>query len=37
MSPLALFAADLAAIGVLTFGVYFPRHRRRDLVVASSA
>ncbi|MEX5720438.1 DUF4956 domain-containing protein [Geodermatophilus maliterrae] len=46
MSPLALLAADLAAIGVLTFGVHFPRqrqrqrqrhrhrHRRRDLVVA---
>ncbi|VTR76248.1 DUF4956 domain-containing protein [Cellulomonas hominis] len=30
----ALFAADLVAIGVLTFALYFPRHRRRDLVVA---
>jgi hypothetical protein len=29
-----LLAADLATITVLTFGVYFPRHRRRDLVVA---
>jgi len=29
-----LLAADLVAITVLTFGVYFPRHRRRDLVVA---
>jgi ABC-type transport system involved in cytochrome c biogenesis permease subunit len=29
--PLAL---DLVAIAVLTFGLYFPRHRRRDLVVA---
>lgn len=29
-----LFAADLVAIGVLTFALYFPRHRRRDLVVA---
>ncbi|WP_430784478.1 DUF4956 domain-containing protein [Actinoplanes sp. G11-F43] len=26
--------ADLIAILVLTFGVYFPRHRRRDLVTA---
>ena len=29
-----IFAADLVAIGLLTFAVYFPRHRRRDLVVA---
>ena len=34
MSPLLLPAADLVAICLLTFGVYFPRHRRRDLVVA---
>lgn len=27
-------AADLVAITVLAFGVYFPRHRRRDLVTA---
>ncbi|MGO7983935.1 DUF4956 domain-containing protein, partial [Rhizobium johnstonii] len=27
-------AIDLAAICLLTFGLYFPRHRRRDLVVA---
>ncbi|KQO97728.1 DUF4956 domain-containing protein [Leifsonia sp. Leaf264] len=27
-------AIDLIAIGVLTLGIYFPRHRRRDLVVA---
>jgi hypothetical protein len=26
--------ADLVAIAALTFGVYFPRHHRRDLVVA---
>jgi len=31
--PLVL-AADLVAITVRTFAVYFPRHRRRDLVVA---
>jgi hypothetical protein len=30
----ALFAADIVAISILTFAVYFPRHRRRDLVVA---
>ena len=34
MSPFLLPAADLVAISVLTFGIYFPRHRRRDLVVA---
>lgn len=34
MSSPALFLADLAAISILVFGVYFPRHRRRDLVVA---
>ncbi|HEY8545663.1 MAG TPA: DUF4956 domain-containing protein [Acidimicrobiales bacterium] len=34
MSPSAIFALDLLAIAVLTFGLYFPRHRRRDLVVS---
>jgi hypothetical protein len=34
VTQLIAIAADLVAIGVLTFGVYFPRHRRRDLVVA---
>src|SRR3954468_18862177 len=34
MSPFLLPAAALVAITLLTFGVYFPRHRRRDLVVA---
>jgi len=34
VSQTALFAIDLAAIAVLTFGLYFPRHRRRDLAVA---
>ncbi|WP_456786302.1 DUF4956 domain-containing protein [Cellulomonas sp. P5_C5] len=34
MSQYALLALDLVAISVLAFGVYFPRHRRRDLVVA---
>jgi hypothetical protein len=30
----ALFAADILAVGILTFGLYFPRHRRRDMIVA---
>ena len=34
MPPYLLYAADLVAISLLTFGVYSPRHRRRDLVVA---
>ena len=29
-----LFVCDLVATCVLVFGLYFPRHRRRDLVVA---
>lgn len=28
------FALDLVAIAILTFALYFPRHRRRDLVVS---
>jgi hypothetical protein len=34
MSQFAIIAIDLLAIGILTFGLYFPRHHRRDLVVA---
>ncbi|GIM95779.1 DUF4956 domain-containing protein [Paractinoplanes toevensis] len=34
MPRLALFAIDLVAVTILVFGLYFPRHRRRDLVVA---
>jgi Ca2+/Na+ antiporter len=34
MNQLMIVAADLVAITVLTFCVYFPRHHRRDLVVA---
>ena len=34
MSQLAIFAADWLAISLLVFALYFPRHRRRDLVVA---
>src|SRR5262245_48165760 len=29
-----MIVADLVAILTLTFGIYFPRHHRRDLVVA---
>tara|TARA_R110000868_G_scaffold411662_1_gene707239 strand:- start:59908 stop:60504 length:597 start_codon:yes stop_codon:yes gene_type:complete len=29
-----MIAIDIAAIAVLVFGLYFPRHRRKDLVVA---
>ncbi|MGW0825104.1 DUF4956 domain-containing protein [Streptomyces sp. NPDC002845] len=31
---LILVVVDLVAISVLTFGVYFPRHHRRDLIAA---
>ena len=34
MPDYALLAADLVAVAILTFALYFPRHRRRDLVVA---
>jgi Domain of unknown function (DUF4956) len=34
MTQLILFAADIVAVSLLVFGLYFPRHRRRDLVVA---
>ncbi|WP_327586766.1 DUF4956 domain-containing protein [Nonomuraea sp. NBC_00507] len=34
MNQLMIIATDLAAVAVLTFGVYFPRHHRRDLVIA---
>ncbi|GAA2996421.1 DUF4956 domain-containing protein [Actinokineospora diospyrosa] len=34
MPTYALYAADLVAIGVLVFGLYLPRHRRSDLIVA---
>jgi hypothetical protein len=33
-NQLILFAVDLAAAALLTFGLYYRRHRRRDLVVA---
>jgi hypothetical protein len=34
MSHAALITADLAAVLVLAFVLYFPRHRRRDMIVA---
>jgi len=34
VSQLTLIAADLMAILLLVFGIYFPRHRRRDMIVA---
>ncbi len=34
MSQSVIFAFDLLAIFVMVFGLYFPRHRRKDLVVA---
>lgn len=34
MAQLMMFAADIVAVNLLVFGLYFPRHRRRDLVVA---
>ena len=34
MSDLALFAFDIVAITVLAYGVYFRRHRRRDMLLA---
>ena len=34
MSTSLLLAADLAAISLLVFALYFPRHRRKDLVAA---
>ena len=34
MNQAIMVGIDLVAIAVITFGLYFPRHRRRDLVVA---
>jgi len=34
MEQTIMIAIDLLAIAVMTFGLYFHRHRRRDLVVA---
>ena len=34
MPRTVMFAIDLLAISIMVFGLYFPRHRRKDLVVA---
>jgi hypothetical protein len=34
MDLLMMFLLDVVAILVMTFGLYFPRHRRRDVIVA---
>ncbi len=34
MSAFILIGADLLAISLLVFAVYFPRHHRRDMIVA---
>lgn len=34
MTVVLSYLADLVAIAILVLGLYFPRHRRRDLVVA---
>jgi hypothetical protein len=34
MSRIISFAFDLVAVAALAFGLYFPRHRRRDMLVA---
>jgi hypothetical protein len=34
MTDIYLVTLDLVAIAVLVFGLYFPRHHRRDMVVA---
>jgi hypothetical protein len=34
MPRITIIAIDLVATGILVFGLYFPRHRRRDMVVA---
>lgn len=34
MSSSTIFVLDLVAISILTFALYFPRHRRRDLLVS---
>jgi hypothetical protein len=34
MNPLVMVAVDIVAVAVLAVGLYFRRHRRRDLVLA---
>ncbi|MGW0808244.1 DUF4956 domain-containing protein [Nonomuraea sp. NPDC002799] len=33
-SQLVLFTIDICAVALLVFGLYFPRHRRRDLAIS---
>ena len=35
MSNVPLFAFDLVAVAVLTYGIYFRRHRRPDMLLAT--
>ena len=34
MAHALVILVDLIAIGILAYGIYFPRHRRRDLAIA---
>jgi hypothetical protein len=34
VSASVAFGLDVVAIAILTFGLYFPRHRRKDLIVS---
>lgn len=34
MSQLSLVIIDIVAVSILAFGLYFPRYRRRDIIVA---
>ena len=34
MTPALMFLLDLVAIAVMAFLIYFPRHHRKDMVVA---
>lgn len=34
MTPALMFLLDLVAISVLALGIYFPRHHRKDMLVA---
>ncbi len=34
MTQIYLYVADAVAVSLLTFALYFPRHRRRDLLLA---
>jgi hypothetical protein len=34
MTPVLMFLLDLVAISIMAFGIYFPRHHRKDMLVA---